>query len=140
LSAIKPAACRERQLDDTGVERLYLFHLSLDAHLDNGETLASLVDDLRDSLRSTAVGPVFDERLLEAGFLNAHRHHYENPGYTVRESNFFRVTEGFPCIVEKDLRSGVGDVHYSVAVAECKHFLVEAETAMGELGGNDVNS
>lgn len=130
----------ERQLDDTGVERLYLFHLSLDTHRDAGETLPALVDDLRESLRSTAAAPAFEDRLFEAGFLDTHRHLYGNPGYTVRESNFFRVAEGFPRIVEGDFLPGVGDVHYSVTVAECKHFLVETEAVMADLRGSHVNS
>jgi hypothetical protein len=130
----------ERQLDETGVDALFLFHLSLDAHRDAGESLPALVDDLREFLRGTPAAPVFEDRLFEAGFLDTHRHLYENPGYTVRESNFFRVAEGFPRIVEGDLLPGVGDVHYSVTVAECKHFLVNAETVIAELGGSRVNS
>jgi hypothetical protein len=130
----------ERQLDDTGVKRLYLFHVSLDTHRGAGVTLPVLIDDLREWLHSKVSASSFEERLFEAGFLDAHRDLYENPGYTVRESNFFHVAEDFPRIVESDLPPGVGDVHYSVAVAECKHFLVEAESVMAELGSSHVDS
>ncbi len=130
----------ERQLDDTGVEGLFLFHLSLDAHRDAGESLPALVNDLRESLRTTPAAATFEDRLFGAGYLDAHQQLYENPGYTVRESNFFRVTDGFPRIVEADLLPGVGDVHYSVAVAECKHFLVDSETAITELRSRHVRS
>jgi hypothetical protein len=130
----------ERQLDDTGVEALFLFHLSLDAHRDAGESLPALVDDLRESLRQSPAAAAFEDRLFAAGYLDAYQHLYENPGYTVRESNFFRVTDGFPRIVEADLLPGVGDVHYSVAVAECKHFLVDSATVVAELRSGHVKS
>lgn len=130
----------ERQLDDTGVEKLFLFHLSLDTHLDAGQTLPVLIDEIREALRGTGAAPIFEERLFEAGYLDAHRHVYENPGYTMRESNFFLVANGFPRIVEADLRRGVGDVHYSVAVAECKHFLVDALDVADQVRGSDAGS
>lgn len=130
----------ERQLDDTGVETLFLFHLSLDAHRDSGEMLPALIGEIREAVRGTAAATVFEDRLFEAGYLDAHRHLYENPGYTVRESNFFRVVQGFPRIVETDLAPGIGDVHYSVTVAECKHFRVDADTVMDEVKASHVSS
>lgn len=124
----------ERQLDDTGLESLFLFHLSLDAHRDTGQPLPALVEELRQLVGSTGVATVLDDGLIEAGYLDAHRALYLNPGYAIRESNFFRVWDGFPRIVERDLRSGVGDVHYSVSVAECRHFLTSREAVLGRLG------
>ena len=90
----------ERQLDVTGVETLFLFHLSLDTHRDAGQPLPALVDEVREACTARMSRRPFEDRLFEAGYLDAHRHLYENPGYTVRESNFFRVAEGFPRIVE----------------------------------------
>jgi hypothetical protein len=130
----------ERQLDDTGVDALFLFHLSLDAHREAGESLPTMIEHLRGLLRATPTSPAFEERLFEAGYLDAHRNLYANPGYTVRESNFFRVTKGFPRIIEGDLLPGVGDVQYSVAVAECKHFVVDQETVVAELRSSHVNT
>jgi Putative PD-(D/E)XK family member, (DUF4420) len=125
----------ERQLDTTGVVALFLFHLSLDAHRDAGTPLPVAVDELRTLLTATAAEAAFEDKLFEAGYLDAHRQLYENPGYTVREANFFRVSEKFPRIVEADLIPGVGDVHYSVEVAECKHFAVATRSAVDELTG-----
>lgn len=122
----------ERQLDDTGLAALFLFHLSLDAHRDAGQSLPAVVEELRGFVGTTAA-TALDDKLLEAGYVDAHRGMYENPGYTVREANFFRVTEGFPRIVERDLKSGVGDLHYSVSVAECRHFLVSSEAVLDQL-------
>lgn len=123
----------ERQLDDTGLEALFLFHLSLDAHRDTGERLPELVDELRGLVASTPAGSAYDDKLIEAGYLDAQRALYLNPGYAVREENFFFVARDFPRILERDLRSGVGDVHYSVAVAECRHFLASRDAVLGRL-------
>jgi hypothetical protein len=123
----------ERQLDDTGVDALFLFHLSLDARLGTGETLPAIVGDLRKALGTTPAAQTFEDRLLDAGYLDIHERLYENPGYTIRESNFFEVTERFPRITERDLRPGVGDVRYSVAVAECKHFTVALDEVLDAL-------
>lgn len=130
----------ERQLDDTGVDELFLFHLSLDVHQNSGESLPTLVADVRERVRPTVAAPVFDDRILEAGYLDAHAHVYADSGYTIREENFYRVGEGFPRIVERDLPAGIGDVRYSVGAAECKHFSVEPELVRRSLRSELVES
>lgn len=115
----------ERQLDSTGVKMLVLFHLSVDVREGAGETLPARVGAVRVLAAADAVAVEELERLLfEAGYLDCHAHAYEARGYTVRETNFFEVRDGFPRIVEADLRSGVGDVRYTISVAECRHYAV----------------
>jgi hypothetical protein len=115
----------ERQLDSTGVNSLFLFHLSLDIHRGTGEILPTIVGDLRARLVGTAAAQLFEKGLVHAGYLASQSHLYDEAGYTLRESNIFWVREGFPRIIERDLVSGVGDVSYSISVAECKHYAVE---------------
>ena len=119
----------ERQLDATGVETLLLHHLSFDVHLGSGESLVDAVAATRDAVQDAGGSARLEASLLAAGYIDAHRPLYERAGYTVREENFFEVVEGFPRIVEGDLPSGVGDVRYSVAVSECRHFSITAEDA-----------
>lgn len=125
----------ERQLDETGVDSLFLFHLSLDVHRGTAETLPGLIDELRSRLRGTAAGELLDVKLVQASYLEQQRELYEDVGYAARESNLFGVREGFPRIVERDLVPGVGDVHYSVSVAECKHFVVERTNLLEHIRG-----
>jgi len=104
---------------------LLLFHLSLDARQGGGETLPARVRLTRELVGADAVAAEELEQLLfEAGYLDCHTPTYEGLGYTVRESNFFEVRDQFPRIVEADLKKGVGDVRYSVSVAECKNYLL----------------
>jgi hypothetical protein len=123
----------ERQLDATGLGVLFVFHLSLDEHRNAGSSLVELIEDLRAHLASTPEAPLFEDRLFDAGYMDAQSPLYANPGYTVRESNFFRVTRDFPRIVEADLRPGVADVRYAISVAECKHHVEAPDVALGEL-------
>jgi len=115
----------ERQLDSTGVGLLLLFHLSLDARQGGGETLPGRVRLTRELVRADPVASgEFEDSLFDAGYLDCHAPAYEQVGYTVRESNFFEVRDLFPRIVETDLKKGVGDVRYTVSVAECKNYLL----------------
>ncbi len=116
----------ERQLDDTGLAALFLIHLSLDTRRDTDNSLPKLIDQLRVALEhQVAAAILFEDRLLAVGYLDAHRQRYEHHGYIVRATQVFRVGEGFPRITEGDLRGGVGNVRYSVAVAACAAFAVE---------------
>jgi Putative PD-(D/E)XK family member, (DUF4420) len=115
----------ERQLDSTGVDDLFLFHLSLDVHRGAGETLPAIIDDLRARLDGIDDAQSFEKGLVHSGYISSQSHLYGDIGYTLRESNIFHVREGFPRITEHDLLRGVGDVSYSISVAECKHYTVE---------------
>lgn len=121
----------ERQLDATGAGRLLLFHLSLDAREGGGETLPALVATVRELLATDAAAAAdFEQLLFDAGYLDCHAPSYEQIGYTVRESNFFDVIDGFPRIVEADLRNGVGDVRYTISVAECRNYRVDDDSVL----------
>ncbi|MEG4276633.1 PD-(D/E)XK motif protein, partial [Microcoleus sp. MON1_C1] len=37
---------------------------------------------------------------------------------------YFKVERDFPRIIEADLRNGVGDVRYTISVAECRRFSI----------------
>lgn len=113
----------ERQLDDTHLEALFLYHLSLEPLRGTGETLPQIVAALRDELNEdTSARTRFEDALIEAGYLDTHAARYAAIGYNIREENLFRVREGFPRIVESDLIAGVGEVVYSISVAECRRF------------------
>lgn len=115
----------ERQLDSTGLRRLYLAHLSLDAR-EGGEglSLPGIVKELRATLAAdpSSLG-IFDDALLAAGYLDAQSDRYEGTRYTHRSHHFFEVRDDFPRITETDLRSGVGAVKYSIAVTACAPFV-----------------
>jgi len=115
----------ERQLDETHLPRLWLFHLSLDVSQTDGESLPDMVNVMRQRLTADPLSfQMFELALLAAGYLDTHAERYQQHRYHIREQNVFHVRAAFPRIIESDLRSGVGDVHYAISVAECKHYAI----------------
>lgn len=126
----------EQQLDDTLVERLFLFHLSVSLVENGSATLPALVDDIRQTLaESVSTVELFDNVLLERGFSDAHRHLYEHTGYSIRRSGLYAVHDGFPRIRENDLRTGVGDVGYSISLDGCSDYVVDEDDFKNDLSG-----
>lgn len=113
-----------RQLDDEGLDRLYLAYLALEPMQGSGETLPAMVSEVRVLVRgSLTASQRLEDNLREAGYLDVHAPRYEQPGYFQREALVFHVGDGFPRLTERDLPAGVGDLHYRISVAECRHHL-----------------
>ena len=126
----------ERQLDDTGAATLLSFHISLDERQGAGESLPAMVNRVRDAVIADPLArEELDSRLIDAGYLDAHAVRYSVRGFTLRQASFYRVGKAFPRIIDRDLRPGVGDVRYTIAVAGCQPFAVtdvEARSLWGE--------
>ncbi len=130
------AIASERQLDDTGVETIVLLHLSLDVRQGQGETLPAMATSMRYLVAGDAIARDELENLLfEVGYLDIHATRYETIGYTLREHNYFKVGPDFPKIIESDLPNGVGDVRYTISVAECKRFFIPESEVIDLIGG-----
>lgn len=132
----KVLVASEQQLDDTGLDALYLYHFSLREVRDGGETLPGIIDNIRDKLSGgPATSMHFEDLLILAGYLDDHRGRYEDTGYADRTGQAFHVREGFPRITEKALVNGVGDVQYSVSLSACAFFVVDDETFRIKIAG-----
>jgi len=114
----------ERQLDTTNLESLFLYHISLDQRQNSGETLNQAVDSVSDILQADIISSnLFKSKLMEIGYYEQHRHLYEEIGYFIRQDDFYIVEDNFPRIEENDIRSGVGDVKYSIVVSMCSDYI-----------------
>ena len=115
----------KRQMDETLLDKLYLYHLSLEVSRMNGETLNGKVDEVRLLLADDAVAlNYFDAKLFEAGYIDSQRHLYEDRCYKVRAEHIYHIDSCFPRIKEKELRNGINDVVYTIDVSTCDEFLV----------------
>ena len=125
------------QLDETLVELLLLCHVSLVLDASNGESLPELVDRLRATIQIQDVSALddFNAKLIEAGYLDSHSELYSDTRYRHRETNFFKVADGFPRITERDLRGGVSECSYTVLLAACTPYGVEAPRAIAAFLG-----
>jgi hypothetical protein len=122
----------ERQLDTTGIRALFLHAVVVDerdveeAVSGPGETLPGLIQYLREILGDESLlAEAFEDALLKAGYLNAHAEKYSNRRFAVRKELTFRIKEGFPAIVERDLPQGTGNVAYDLSLAACQPFSVD---------------
>lgn len=116
----------ERQLDTSNLENLFLYHLSLDVMQYSGETLNQIINSLRKLLDTDAIASsVFNSKLFESGYFDKHISYYESKGYFIRQNIFYKVENGFPRIVEKDINFGVGDVKYSIIVSNCRDYILK---------------
>jgi len=126
-----------RQLDRTGLDALFVFHLSIDQRQGSGESLVQMIEAVRGLAIQAGTGSMVElnDKLLAAGYLDLHALRYQRVGYTRRQHHFYHVRDGFPCIVERDLKTGVGDVRYTIAVAACQPFEVGDDAAMAAVKG-----
>lgn len=124
----------ERQLDDSIIEKIFLFHLSLDVRIGNGESLNILIDKVSEMLiDNTIVSNIFKLKLLEFGYYDFHKPLYDDIGYTIRQENIYRVSGNFPRIIENQVPIGVGDVRYSIILSESEEWRINHQTLLDEI-------
>lgn len=113
----------ERQLDITNIGQLYVYHVSLEKVQEAGESLNQIVTSISDLLSADTIAlNRFRSKLYEAGYFEQHIALYDSTGYFVRQDVFYIVENDFPRIQENEIRSGVGDVKYSIILSQCEAF------------------
>jgi len=111
-----------RQLDDSAPGELFLMHVALEERNTQGRTLVDLVTTLRSALGEQT--SLFNERLVNSGYLDVHSAGYAQRGYVVKHHQSYRVSGDFPRILERELRPGVGGVTYALTLSACVPFAV----------------
>ncbi|MEO6547712.1 MAG: PD-(D/E)XK motif protein [Ferruginibacter sp.] len=113
----------ERQLDTTHLDKLFLYHLSLEKVHESGESLNQIIASIGILLKADAIAlNRFKSKLYEAGYFDQNFALYDSVGYFIRQDTFYLVENGFPRIQENEIRSGVGDVKYSIILSQCETF------------------
>ncbi len=124
----------ERQLDETPLAHLFLVYLNVDVRPNGGESLNDLVASIRQQVGSDpATRLLFNRKLSNAGYFDAQAGVYNTTGYALRTDYIFRIIDSFPRITPGDLSPGVGDVRYSVSVAECLPFQITQQQLIQHL-------
>lgn len=113
----------ERQLDNTHLEKLFLYHISLEKVQESGESLNQIITSINDILAIDTIALTrFKAKLYEVGYFEYQADLYNDTGYFIRQDAFYRVRDNFPRIQENEIRSGVGDVKYSIVLSQCKDY------------------
>ncbi|MCW1735110.1 PD-(D/E)XK motif protein [Anaerorudis cellulosivorans] len=124
----------ERQLDETMLKNLFLFHLSVEVAKKNGENLNFKINLIRESLKNDIMFlNIFNKKLLEAGYFEKHAYLYDERCYQIRNENYYRIDGEFPRIKEKEIRNGVGDVRYSIILSHCNDYLVDEMSVLNTI-------
>lgn len=118
----------EKQLDNTGLNNLYLSLYSVNLHHNMPDkTLPALINNIYSQIKDDSVATfLFQIKLTKYGYLEGYEEKYLT-GYSLSEIRFFEVKEGFPRLLGRNLPDGVGDLKYSVAVAACTPFEIKTD-------------
>lgn len=124
----------ERQLDETLLRNLFLFHLSVEVAKKNGESLNSKIDTIRKVLQDNiSAQNLFNNKLLEAGYFDRHKYLYEEKCYQIRNENYYKIDGDFPRIKEQEIRNGIGDIKYSIILSQCMDYLISENTVFDKI-------
>jgi len=127
----------ERQLDDSIIPNIYLYHLSLDVRMGFGETLSFIIEEIFHLINDNSIATNhFKLKLMEYGYFDIHKHIYDNHGYTIRQENIYSVTGDFPRITEKQIPIGVGDVKYSIILTESEFWRINEDELFNKISEN----
>lgn len=127
----------ERQLDDSIIPNIFLFHLSLDIRMEYGETLNIIIEDIFNILYENSLATnLFKLKLIESGYFDIHKKLYEDIGYTIRQENIYSVIGDFPRITEKQIPNGVGDVKYSIILTESESWRINENNLFNKISEN----
>jgi hypothetical protein len=128
----------ERQLDDSIIENIFLFHLSLDIRSDKGEILNQIVFEIKTFLSDNQSAlNLFKLKLYEYGYFESDESLYDNRGYNIRQENYYHVNGNFPRIKESQISKGVGDVNYSIILSESEDWRIEKKFLINFINGRN---
>jgi len=129
VDATRVNITNSRQLDDTGLEHLFLLRILFDVRQGEKNTLPLLIESLRKNIQkiSPESSLDFEEKLLAAGYQDKHAEQYNNRTYSERELVIYRVIEGFPRLLVQNLPEGITKVSYEISLDACCDFIIENE-------------
>jgi hypothetical protein len=119
----KISISNERQLEDDGYESLFLACVAITVRKNAEPSLVTLVKDIEGLLGRDPLNLVnFHNSLLSSGYNKIHEELYAKEGYHVDDVLYYRVSEGFPRLLAKNLPNGVGGLGYTVDLSACLEF------------------
>ena len=121
------AITSESQLDESGVDSLFLYVVELDeapVDVEDGVTIADVAGRIRDYVLSVDpnAASVFDTRIAAAGLRS--EDDYSGHRWLKGSERLYVVNGDFPRICWNELRAGVSRVRYSVSLGDCESFAV----------------
>lgn len=112
------------QLDEEGIDTMFLCLVLVEQNESTGISLPGIVAEVRNRLNGHALD-LFNEGLIEVGYLDTHVSNYTTTLYRVKEVRPFSVIGEFPRLLYKAIPKGVKGVKYQVSIDACDPYLVD---------------
>ena len=78
-------------------------------------------------MAASPVADVFEDLLLDAGWLDAEEDKHTVRGFILRDLEFFRVADSFPRLTPPNLPQGIGGLEYDLSLDAVAEFRVTIE-------------
>lgn len=114
------------QLDEEGIENMFLYLIRVEQNQSAGVSLPGIVAEIRSRLDVHALD-LFNEGLIEVGYLDMQEELYAATLYRVKAWQAFRVTGEFPRLRREAIPEGVKRVEYQIGIDACSPYCVEHE-------------
>jgi len=111
-------------MDEDGLATLVLTVIHVHANEAVGETLPEVVEAIRTTLPDDS-RELFDNGLVEVGYLDTHAKLYGNSRYQVNGVFHHEVKDGFPRILRNQLPEGVKKVRYEITIDAARPFRID---------------
>lgn len=123
----------ERQLDTSNVENLFLNNYVSETLKENGISLNSAVDIIRDKIsNNSATLKYFNEKLESAEYYDEDRDNY-NAQYGVKSRSLYQVNDSFPKLTTDSLPQGIYNTSYYIENSAIEDYRIDFDTIINEL-------
>ncbi len=116
----------ERQLDDSLIDNLFLYHYLVERSELNGKSLYALVQEIRTILLASDMEAykTFNAKLVEIEYFDHDEDLYQKTTYVIRKESIYSVCDDFPRIRENELRKNVANITYKI-VPDDRYLITE---------------
>ena len=126
------------QLDDTGLNSLYLLHECFEIAQTGAGTLSDKVTLIRKMLEGTSENLQHFNKMLKAyGYVDEDQEMYTE-NYRLIRSQTYEVTEGFPRLTKQMAPEAVVSAKYEISLGACMPYSRDIETVMGKVLNRDA--
>lgn len=107
----------ELQLDESDIEKLFLYNLVVEVLQKEGQTLPEIITAIRQLLEEeNHAFETFETKLMLSNYFDIDKDYYQENHYHIRKELYFQIKDEFPRIKKNDLRMGVSEVKYTITL------------------------
>ena len=124
----------ELQLDYSTLNILSLVLIRVNETRGGQFTLCELIIKIIEELNEGFLIDEFKNKISEAGIPEDMIEYYDYISYSIRNCNYYRVSEGFPIVSRQNLMSNsISNVKYEINLVSCEDFLCEEDLVINSI-------